>query len=122
MSTVVTPDYLALTAISGYWIRPLQGGATIQRGSIRDLESPIISLANQGAIECAQTAVSGLRHQSESLNSQARQEPRPIAGELCYSLPSEASDSVGTVTPNLGEKVKIAQVLERNVRPTPGEK
>jgi hypothetical protein len=122
MSTAVTPDYLATAAISGYWSGPLQGGGTIQRGPICDLDPPLIPLANQGAIECAQTAVPGLRKQSEPLHSLARQEPRAIVDELRSSIPLEASDSVGTATSSLGEKVRIAQVLERNVRPMPGEK
>jgi hypothetical protein len=119
MSTAATPGYLA-AASTGSWNRTLQAGATLQRGPIRALDRPLIPLANLGAIECAQTAVSGLRKQSEPPHSQAHQEPRPIAGELHSSIPLEASDSVGTATPNVGEKVKIAQVLERTVQPTPG--
>jgi len=115
MSTAATPGYLA-AASTGSWNRTLHAGATIQRGPIRDLDISLLQLSNQGAIECAQTAVSGLRKQSESPHSQARQEPRPITEKLRCSLPLEASDSVGTATPNLGEKVEIAQVLESSVR------
>jgi hypothetical protein len=119
MSTTVTPACLA-AAITRCWNASLQATVTIQRTPIRDLGLPLSSLANQSAIERAQTAISGLCGAAELLNAQPRQEQRIILDALCYSVPLKASDSVGAAIPDPGGQIQTAGVPERNVRPQRG--
>lgn len=67
---VLSPGYLA-TALSGSWNERFQGGSTIQRASIKDLEVPLVPVSEQRDIQLAVLSIQLLHEQSAHLAEEA---------------------------------------------------
>lgn len=63
---VLSAGYLA-HALTGQWNERLQAGTTIQRAPIKDLEVPLVPLAQQHEVEHTLTALTQLRHTIDAL-------------------------------------------------------
>lgn len=68
---VLSPGYLAI-ALSGNWNERFQGGSTIQRASIKDLEVPLVPLSEQHDIQLAVLSIQLLHEQSAYLAEEAK--------------------------------------------------
>ncbi|WP_461046750.1 N-6 DNA methylase [Terrabacter koreensis] len=67
---VLSPGYLAI-ALCGSWNERFQGGSTIQRASIKDLEIPLVPLLEQGDIRLAVLSLQLLHEDSAHLAEEA---------------------------------------------------
>ena len=67
---VLSPGYLAI-ALPGSWNERFQGGTTIQRASIRDLEIPLVPRMEQRDIELAVLSIQLLHEHSAHLAEEA---------------------------------------------------
>lgn len=67
---VLSPGYLAI-ALSGSWNKRFQGGTTIQRASIKDLEIPLVPLTEQRDIQLAVLSSKLLHEHSAHLAEEA---------------------------------------------------
>jgi SAM-dependent methyltransferase len=67
---VLSPGYLAI-ALSGSWNDRFQGGTTIQRASIKDLEVPLVPLTEQRDIQLAVLSIRLLHEHSAHLAEEA---------------------------------------------------
>jgi hypothetical protein len=67
---VLSPGYLAI-ALSGSWNERFQGGTTIQRASIKDLEVPLVPVAEQRDIQLAVLSIQMLHEHSAHLAEEA---------------------------------------------------
>ncbi|GAA2077512.1 N-6 DNA methylase [Aeromicrobium halocynthiae] len=67
---VLSPGYLAI-ALSGSWNERFQGGTTIQRASIKDLEVPLVPLAEQRDLQLAVLSIQLLHEHSAHLAREA---------------------------------------------------
>lgn len=67
---VLSPGYLAI-ALSGSWNERFQGGTTIQRASIKDLEVPLVPVTEQRDIQLAVLAIRLLHEHSAHLAEEA---------------------------------------------------
>ena len=67
---VLSPGYLAI-ALSGSWNERFQGGTTIQRASIKDLEVPLVPLTEQRDIQLAVLSIQLLHEHSAHLAEEA---------------------------------------------------
>lgn len=68
---VLDDGYLAI-ALSGSWNEQFHGGSTIQRAAIKDLEVPLVPLAEQRDIELALTAIQLLHEHSAQLADESK--------------------------------------------------
>jgi hypothetical protein len=67
---VLSPGYLAI-ALSGSWNERFQGGTTIQRASIKDLEVPLVPVKEQRDIQLSVLAIRLLHEDSARLAEEA---------------------------------------------------
>jgi len=67
---VLSPGYLAI-ALGGSWNERFQGGTTIQRASIKDLEVPLVPVTEQRDIQLAVLSTQLLHEQSARLAEEA---------------------------------------------------
>lgn len=67
---VLTPGYLAI-ALSGRWNERFQGGTTIQRASVKELEVPLVPVPEQDDLELALRSITLLHEHSAHLAAEA---------------------------------------------------
>ena len=83
---VLSPGYLAIT-LNGSWNERFQGGATIQRASIKDLEVPLVPMTDQHNIELAVFAVHRLHEHAEHLTAEAAAVRSALLDAVRYNAP-----------------------------------
>jgi type I restriction-modification system DNA methylase subunit/predicted DNA-binding transcriptional regulator AlpA len=81
---VLSPGYLAI-ALSGSWNDRFQGGSTIQRASIKDLEVPLVPVSEQRDIQLAVLSIQLLHEQSASLAEEASTVGTALLDALRYN-------------------------------------
>lgn len=83
---VLSPSYLAMM-LTGSWNGRFQGGSTIQRASIRDLEVPLVPRSDQEKIESAVRSLMTLREHAEYLAAEAKTARLSLLDAVRYNAP-----------------------------------
>lgn len=83
---VLSPSYLSI-ALTGSWNERFQGGSTIQRASIRDLEVPLVPKSQQQEVELAVHSLKLLREQVESIGAGAVAVRTALLDAVRYNAP-----------------------------------
>jgi N-6 DNA Methylase len=92
---VLAPEYLAI-ALSGSWNERFQGGSTIQRASVKDLEVPLVPMTEQVNIRLAVRSIQLLHEHAAHLASEADTVATALLDAIRYNAPlSNPSISVG---------------------------
>lgn len=92
---VLSPGYLAI-ALSGSWNERFQGGSTIQRASVKDLEVPLVPMTEQANIRLAVLSIQLLHEHAAHLASEADTVATALLDAIRYNAPlSNPSISVG---------------------------
>jgi hypothetical protein len=92
---VLSPGYLAI-ALSGSWNERFQGGSTIQRASVKDLEVPLVPMTEQQNIRLAALSIQLLHEHAAHLASEADTVTTALLDAIRYNAPlSNPSISVG---------------------------
>jgi SAM-dependent methyltransferase len=89
---VLSPGFLAI-ALTGSWNKRFQGGATIQRASIKELEVPLVPKADQQSIELAVFAISLLHEHAAHLAAEAETVGSALLDAVRYNAPLTNSAS-----------------------------
>ena len=92
---ILSPAYLAI-AVTGNWNSHLMTGSTIQRAPVRDLEIPLLPVAEQEALTQVTTATQQIQAEAERLQLAAGQIREALldAARLGIILSSEGNDMV----------------------------
>ena len=92
---VLSPGYLAIV-LSGSWNERFQGGSTIQRASVKDLEVPLVPMTEQQNIRLAVLSIQLLHEHAAHLASEADTVATALLDAIRYNAPlSNPSISVG---------------------------
>jgi SAM-dependent methyltransferase len=89
---VLSPSYLAL-ALTGSWNERFQGGSTIQRASVRDLEVPLLPISEQRDIRLSALSLSFLREEAARLVDQTSRVGTALLDAVRYNVPLPTSTS-----------------------------
>lgn len=98
---VLSPKYLELT-LAGSWNARFQGGTTIQRAPIKELEVPILPIDQQRRVGLAATAVDLLHDEASKLAQQADNVRTALLDAIRYNAPLLYPESVGDMNQNTG--------------------
>lgn len=105
---VLSPGYLA-TALSGTWNERFQGGTTIQRAPIKDLEVPLLPVTEQRDIQLAMVAIQLLHDHSASLAKEASNVGAALLDAVRYNAHLEDPNISGPAGEDYAEDSKGAQ-------------
>ncbi len=83
---VLSPGYLAL-ALTGQWNSRLQGGNTVQRAPIKDLEVPLMPLPDQISLLLAAKSLQLLRERASHLSEESDAVMTTLLDAIRYNVP-----------------------------------
>lgn len=83
---VLSPEYLAIV-LTGSWNGRFQGGSTIQRASIRNLEVPLVPTSDQQKIHVAERSLRLLREEAKRLAYEADVVGTALLDAIRYNAP-----------------------------------
>lgn len=83
---VFSPAYPAI-ALTGSWNGRFQGGSTIQRGSIKDLEVPLVPRSEQRDLQLAVLSIQMLHEQAAHLAKEACTVATALLDAVRYNAP-----------------------------------
>lgn len=94
-SSVLTPEYLAIT-LMGTWNKRFLGGSTIQRARLNDLEIPLVPIAEQQRVVSAIQGIEQLERQAARLSDSASTVRGAYLDALRYNVDLTRTKTGGT--------------------------
>lgn len=92
---VLVPGYLAIM-IRGSWNRRFQGGSTIQRASIKDLEIPLLPISEQHKLQHASASMQRLHEHAARIADEVETIMAALLDAVRYNAPlAHSTSSVG---------------------------
>lgn len=102
-SSVLDPEYLA-TVLTGSWNDRFQGGSTIQRAHVRDLEVPLLAIDEQRGLQIGLSTLRELHKHATQLARGASTVASALSDSVRYGVPlvERAVPREGPVEPGEG--------------------